>query len=110
MSASNRNRQLRRRNEEPRLLPSTADCGWYRETCLTLYIYTGKPQRVDGAKDNAPPNPFRLSPTRRTRETSRRMLREVEVGKREPNETPDAFRKSRMGHSSLNAGKPRTPG
>src|SRR4029434_8873169 len=45
-----------------------------------------EPQRADGASSNTPPTSSRLSPTVGTRETSGRMSRQVEVGRREPYE------------------------
>jgi len=47
-----------------------------------------EPQRADGASSNTPPTSSRLSPTVWTRETSGRMPRQVEVGRREPYEMP----------------------
>src|SRR5690348_13083520 len=41
-----------------------------------------------GQRENTSPTASRLSPTVRTRETPGRMLRQVEVGRREPYEMP----------------------
>src|SRR5712691_4460639 len=69
-----------------------------------------EPQRAEGAPRNTPPKSSWLSPIVGTRESLGRMLRTVEVGRREPYEKSDAFLGSRKGHSSRSAGKPRTPG
>ena len=72
------------------------------------YVNVGKPQRADGADSNTPPTSFRLSSTCGTRESPGRMSRTVGVGRRELDEMSDANLGSQMGHSSRNAGKPRT--
>src|SRR5881398_2519435 len=47
-----------------------------------------EPQRAEGAPRNTPPKSSWLSPTMGTREIPGRMVRMVEVGRREPYENP----------------------
>src|SRR5215813_13544934 len=47
-----------------------------------------EPQRAEGAPRNTPPKSSHLSPTMGTREIPGRMVRMVEVGRREPDENP----------------------
>jgi len=71
---------------------------------------TGEPQSADGAARNTPPQPFRLRLLHGTRETAGGMGRRVGRRPGSPQRNAEALRQSRMGQSSLNTGKPCTPG
>src|SRR5215468_7580919 len=75
-----------------------------------------EPQRAEGAPRNTPPKSSHLSPTMGTREIPGRMIRRVEVGRREPYENPIPSWEVRGGivcawqHTSQAGSSPARPG
>src|SRR5262245_49868868 len=69
------------------------------------HITTGKPQRADGTKDNTPPTSSCLSPSMRTRESLKGMIRTVEVGRGDPHRNVQGPAGRQIGHSSRRVGK-----
>ena len=71
---------------------------------------TGEPQRADEAIDHTPPTASCMSPTSEHGRLLKGCEGEWTVGLGRPIRNSEALERSRMGHSSLSVGKPRTPG